>query len=142
MIRIPARPLNRMPMAPLRPRNRRRTLGDIMSRLQSLTFAMLMLTALTGCQDALDSVSNKVEHPLPPKLVNKMKAADLTRIFDVSVFNAALGQAFFSLSLGMGAMITYGSYLGKRDGIAGAAVWVLVTTLVIARDDTILAIRY
>ena len=78
MIRIPARPLNRMPMAPLRPRNRRRTLGDIMSRLQSLTFAMLMLTALTGCQDALDSVSNKVEHPLPPKLVNKMKAADMS----------------------------------------------------------------
>jgi neurotransmitter:Na+ symporter, NSS family len=27
------------------------------------------------------------------------------------VINAALGQAFFSLSLGMGAMITYGSYL-------------------------------
>ena len=57
---------------------------------------------------------------------------DLTRIFDVSVFNAALGQAFFSLSLGMGAMITYGSYLGKRDGIAGAAVWVVLLDTSIA----------
>jgi neurotransmitter:Na+ symporter, NSS family len=31
---------------------------------------------------------------------------------------AALGQAFFSLSLGMGCMITYGSYLKKSENIA------------------------
>jgi NSS family neurotransmitter:Na+ symporter len=30
---------------------------------------------------------------------------------------AALGQAFFSLSLGMGLMITYGSYLSKKENI-------------------------
>lgn len=36
----------------------------------------------------------------------------------------ALGQAFFSLSLGMGAMITYGSYLSKRDNVATSAVCV------------------
>ncbi|MBA71005.1 MAG: hypothetical protein CML30_19240 [Rhizobiales bacterium] len=39
---------------------------------------MLVLTALAGCQDALDSVGNKVEHPLPDKLVHKMKAADMS----------------------------------------------------------------
>ena len=57
---------------------------------------------------------------------------DLSRIFDISVFNAALGQAFFSLSLGMGAMITYGSYLNKRAGIAGSAVWVVILDTSIA----------
>ena len=31
---------------------------------------------------------------------------------------AALGQAFFSLSLGMGAMITYGSYLERKKSVA------------------------
>lgn len=31
----------------------------------------------------------------------------------------ALGQAFFSLSLGMGAMLTYGSYLHREDDIMG-----------------------
>jgi neurotransmitter:Na+ symporter, NSS family len=51
---------------------------------------------------------------------------DLSRLTDVAVLNAALGQAFFSLSLGMGAMITYGSYLGKREGVPGAAVWVVL----------------
>lgn len=34
-----------------------------------------------------------------------------------TVILAALGQAFFSLSLGMGAMITYGSYLPKRENL-------------------------
>lgn len=36
----------------------------------------------------------------------------------------ALGQAFFSLSLGMGAMITYGSYLKKEENIPVGAAWV------------------
>ncbi len=35
---------------------------------------------------------------------------------------AALGQAFFSLSLGMGAIITYGSYLGKTENLEKNAI--------------------
>ncbi len=38
---------------------------------------------------------------------------------------AAMGQAFFSLSLGMGAMITYGSYVSKRDDLVSSALWVV-----------------
>lgn len=34
-----------------------------------------------------------------------------------ATFLSALGQAFFSLSLGMGAMITYGSYLSEREDV-------------------------
>ncbi len=37
------------------------------------------------------------------------------------VVYSALGQAFFSLSLGMGALITYGSYVSKKDNIVSAA---------------------
>lgn len=37
---------------------------------------------------------------------------------------AAAGQAFFSLSLGMGAMITYGSYISKKDDLVTSAIWV------------------
>jgi len=43
-----------------------------------------------------------------------------------SMLIAALGQAFFSLSLGMGTMITYGSYLSKDDNIPTSAAWVCV----------------
>ncbi|MFT5871546.1 MAG: NSS family neurotransmitter:Na+ symporter [Clostridium sp.] len=38
-----------------------------------------------------------------------------------ATFLAALGQAFFSLSLGMGVMITYGSYLGKKENLQSNA---------------------
>ncbi|MGH7563493.1 MAG: sodium-dependent transporter [Gemmatimonadota bacterium] len=37
---------------------------------------------------------------------------------------AAIGQAFFSLSLGMGAMITYGSYVSKKDDLETSALYV------------------
>ncbi len=37
----------------------------------------------------------------------------------------AMAQAFFSLSLGMGAMLTYGSYLSRRQDILGCAASVV-----------------
>ena len=43
---------------------------------------------------------------------------------DGGVVLAAIGQAFFSLSLGMGAMITYGSYISKKDDLVTSALWV------------------
>ncbi len=47
------------------------------------------------------------------------------------VFNA-MGQAFFSLSLGMGALITYGSYLGKSENIISSAVLITLADVGIA----------
>lgn len=37
---------------------------------------------------------------------------------------AALGQAFFSMSIGWGIMITYGSYLSKDSNIVSSGLWV------------------
>ncbi len=56
---------------------------------------------------------------------------DFSKI-DIAVVMAALGQAFFSLSLGMGAMITYGSYVSKRDDLVSSALWVTGFDTVIA----------
>jgi len=44
----------------------------------------------------------------------------------------ALGQAFFSLSIGMGTLITYGSYISKKDNLANTAVSVSLTDTFIA----------
>jgi NSS family neurotransmitter:Na+ symporter len=44
----------------------------------------------------------------------------------------ALGQAFFSLSLGMGALITYSSYFGKKENLAATALDVALADTVIA----------
>jgi NSS family neurotransmitter:Na+ symporter len=48
---------------------------------------------------------------------------DLSKL-NIEVIYRALGQSFFSLSLGMGALITYGSYLKKHEDIiiSGAVV--------------------
>ena len=40
------------------------------------------------------------------------------------VIIAAMGQAFFSLSLGMGTMITYGSYVSKKESIPSSTAWI------------------
>lgn len=44
----------------------------------------------------------------------------------------ALGHAFFTLSLGMGAMMTYGSYMSSKDSIPSAAVQIVVLDTLIA----------
>ena len=50
-----------------------------------------------------------------------------------TVVLAALGQAFFSLSVGMGALITYGSYINKNDNLT-------TTSLSVVTADTLVAI--
>jgi len=57
---------------------------------------------------------------------------DFSKI-DAGVIVAALGQALFSSSLGMGAMLTYGSYLSKKDGIVSSSI-------IIAISDTLVAL--
>jgi NSS family neurotransmitter:Na+ symporter len=56
---------------------------------------------------------------------------DFSKI-SAQTFNGALAQAFFSLSLGMGAMITYGSYLSHRENLPRAAAWVTFSDLLVA----------
>ena len=44
----------------------------------------------------------------------------------------ALGHSFFTLSLGMGTMITYGSYLGRKQNLLNSALWVITLDTAIA----------
>jgi len=50
----------------------------------------------------------------------------------VKIIIEALGQAFFSLSIGMGTLITYGSYIRKRENLANTAVNVVFADTFIA----------
>ena len=56
---------------------------------------------------------------------------DFSRITTDLIFSA-MGQAFFSLSLGMGALITYGSYLSKKENIPQLAAFVTLADVGIA----------
>ena len=44
----------------------------------------------------------------------------------------ALGHSFFTVSLGMGTMITYGSYLDKKQNLLNSALWVIALDTAIA----------
>lgn len=59
-------------------------------------------------------------------------APDFSKV-TAATFNGALSQAFFSLSLGMGAMITYASYLSREVNLTRA-------TLMVTLCDTTVAI--
>ena len=50
----------------------------------------------------------------------------------LTVLATAGGQMFFSLSLGMGAMITYGSYLDKKENLEKNAILIIVMDTLVA----------
>ena len=60
---------------------------------------------------------------------------DFARIKEVGVVNTLVGamnQAFFTLSLGVGAMAIFGSYIGKEHALLGESVRVVVLDTVVA----------
>ncbi|WP_462151292.1 sodium-dependent transporter [Pseudoalteromonas xiamenensis] len=56
---------------------------------------------------------------------------DISKL-NAGVLNGALSQAFFSLSLGMGILMTYASYISKKDDIVGGARMVAITDSLVA----------
>lgn len=57
---------------------------------------------------------------------------DLSKLLDRDILTAAAGQSFFSLSLGMGALMTYASYLQSKENLAGEAVTVALSDFGVA----------
>lgn len=56
---------------------------------------------------------------------------DFSKLSGGSILEA-LGQAFFSLSIGMGALITYGSYINKKENLSSSAIQVTITDAIVA----------
>lgn len=52
--------------------------------------------------------------------------------FTVDMVVAAMGQAFFSLSVGMGILITYGSYLDEKTNLISSAKWICILDTLVA----------
>jgi NSS family neurotransmitter:Na+ symporter len=73
-------------------------------------FILLIVVALRSV--TLDGAMEGIKFFLKP---------DFSKV-TIGTVMAALGQAFFSLSLGMGAIITYGSYLGKTENLEKNAI--------------------
>ncbi len=96
-------------------------LGGIRSGIERVTKALMpaligLLVLLAVRAVTLPGAAEGLGYYLRP---------NLSSLLDASVYNAALGQAFFSLSLGMGCILTYGSYLTRQTGIAASALWIV-----------------
>ncbi|MBW6460342.1 MAG: sodium-dependent transporter [Bacteroidales bacterium] len=63
--------------------------------------------------------------------LNFLFRPDFSKI-DASTILEALGQAFFSMSIGMGTIITYGSYIRKKDRLSETAFSVAGADLAVA----------
>lgn len=83
-------------------------------------FVLLIITIVRSL--TLDGAGAGVEYYLIP---------DFSKINSMTVLKA-LTQAFFSLGVGWGIMITYGSYLPKTQDIPSSSVWVGVTDTSVA----------
>jgi len=88
--------------------------------LMPAIFAILILLIIRGI--TLEGAGAGIQFLLSP---------DWSKITGKTIL-AALGQAFFSLSLGMGTMITYGSYLSKKENLASSAVTVVTLDTAVA----------
>lgn len=91
------------------------------SRLMpTLIFMMILLTIYVL---TLDGASEGLEIYLFP---------DFNKITDPDLILSALGQSFFSLSLGVGTMLVYGSYVGDREKLVNLGVYVTMADIGIA----------
>ena len=83
---------------------------------------LLMLLVLLGLAIFSDGFGRALEFVFKP---------DFSKVTSAGVLEA-LGHSFFTLSLGMGAMITYGSYLKKKEDLVAASGMITILDTVIA----------
>ena len=82
------------------------------------TLFILMLAIIVRCL-MLDGAWEGVKY---------LFAFDWDTVTSSAILNA-MGFTFFSLSLGAGILITYGSYLQKESNIVSASIWVAVLAI-------------
>ena len=85
-----------------------KTPAEFISSFQSFFIIILILV---GCSVTLPGAGKGIEFLLKP---------DFSKV-DGNVFLGAMGQAFFSLSLGMGCLCTYASYFSKNTNLTRTA---------------------
>ena len=86
--------------------------------------ALMLVLAVRSC--TLDGASEGLKFYLLPDF-KKLTEYNVTEV----VF-AAMGQAFFTLSLGIGALAIFGSYIGKERKLTGEAISITILDTVVA----------
>ncbi|MEQ8363271.1 MAG: sodium-dependent transporter [Cyclobacteriaceae bacterium] len=88
--------------------------------LMPVLFVLVLVVIIRGL--TLEGASAGLRYFLVP---------DFSKI-NAATFLKALSQCFFSMSIGWGIMITYGSYLSKNESIVKSALWIGVLDTTVA----------
>ena len=92
-------------------------------------FVMLLICIIRAC--TLDDAVNGLKYMFVPGWAVENGIIAEAPDF-LTVLSTAGGQMFFSLSLGMGAMITYGSYLQKKENLQKNAILIITMDTLVA----------
>ena len=92
-------------------------------------FVMLLICIIRAC--TLSGAVEGLKYMFVPGWAVANGVIDKAPDF-LTVLATAGGQMFFSLSLGMGAMITYGSYLQKKENLQKNAILIIVMDTLVA----------
>ncbi|MEE0407683.1 MAG: sodium-dependent transporter, partial [Oscillospiraceae bacterium] len=92
-------------------------------------FVMLLICIIRAC--TLEGAVDGLKYMFVPGWAVANGVIDKEPNF-FGVLSAAGGQMFFSLSLGMGIMITYGSYLDKKENLQKNALLIIVMDTLVA----------
>ena len=92
-------------------------------------FVMLLICIIRAC--TLENAVDGLKYMFVPGWAVANGVIEKAPNF-FTVLSTAGGQMFFSLSLGMGAMITYGSYLNKKENLEKNAVMIVVLDTLVA----------
>ena len=92
-------------------------------------FVMLLICIIRAC--TLENAVDGLKYMFVPGWAVENGVIEKAPSF-LKVLSTAGGQMFFSLSLGMGAMITYGSYLQKKENLQKNAILIIVMDTLVA----------
>lgn len=121
------------------------TWSPVLFQIMFMTFCIYVI--VNGVKDGIEKWS-KIMMPLIiillivlairgltlPNGIEGIKFLFLPKFEDLTASSIvlALGHSFFTLSLGMGTMITYGSYLDREQNLLSSALWVIALDTAIA----------
>ena len=105
--------------------------GDVRITKMMMVCLLAIMAVLAVRSLTLEGGSEGLRFYLQPNFHNLMYDADGNWILGESIF-AAMGQAFFTLSLGIGAIAVFGSYIGKEYSLAGEALRIGVLDTAVA----------
>ena len=88
--------------------------------MMPILFILLLIIVVASCM--LPNANKGIEFLLNP---------DMSKV-NGDVFLAALGQAFYSLSIAMGCICTYASYFSKQTNLPGSAIQIGIIDFLVA----------